>query len=355
MPLPSTIGADSTATPLLAVRSLQVTLTLPDGTIRPVDHIDLAVDEGETLCLVGESGCGKSLAALAILGLLPRPYGSISDGSVRFRGAELAGESEARLRKVRGREIGLIFQEPQSALNPVIKVGAQVMEAVRAHGGSSRAEARAKARALLAEVGLPAPEERMHAYPHELSGGMRQRVCIAIALAGDPRLLIADEPTTALDVTVQAQILGLLADLRCKRGMGLLLITHDLALVAQMADRVAVMYAGRIVETGSVTELFAAPRHPYTRGLLDSLPDRRTDRAGEPLRAIAGTVPSPDKLPSGCRFRDRCAWATAKCAAVDPEPTPIPPASEHLVACHHPFRRGSEPRGDAAIDEKERE
>jgi oligopeptide/dipeptide ABC transporter ATP-binding protein len=313
----------ATPRPLLELRALRVTLSLPAGAVDAVDGVDLALERGETLCLVGESGCGKSLTAAAALGLLPRRVARVTGGAVLWKGRDLLAARPEELRSVRGRGIGLVTQEPQAALDPVLRTGDQVMEAVRAHGGVSRAVARERARDLLAEVGIPDPDARLRAFPHELSGGMRQRVCVAMALAGEPELLIADEPTTALDVTVQAQVLALLAELQQRRGMALLLITHDLALVAQLGDRVAVMYAGRVVEEAPAAALFESPRHPYTQGLLASLPDRQrpspdVDRRRVRLRAIPGTVPAPGSHGTGCRFRERCRRADAACAAAEP-------------------------------------
>ena len=338
---------------LLEVRGLRVTLGRGDAETHPVDRVDLSVDRDETVFLVGESGCGKSLTALAIPNLLPQPVARISEGEVRWKGRDLAGQPPRELRRIRGREIGFVFQEPQAALNPVIKIGKQVVEAVRAHGGVGRAAGRERALALLGEVGIPSPTDRFHAYPHQLSGGMQQRVCIAMALACRPSLLIADEPTTALDVTVQAQVLALLARLQTEHRMALLIITHDLALVAENADRVAVMYAGRIVEEGPVRPVFRAPRHPYTRGLLDSLPDRQPRGAAGRLHAIPGTVPSFADLPAGCRFHPRCERADEACRRGDPTlaaETPGGPEAttrhRHAVACFHPLG-GAPARGDA--------
>jgi oligopeptide/dipeptide ABC transporter ATP-binding protein len=312
------------ARPLLRVRNLRVEVQTPEGPAAAVDGIDLDVRPGRVLALVGESGSGKSLTALAILGLLPAAA-QVTGGSVVVDGrGELLGLSEARMREVRGAEVAIVFQEPMSALNPVMRVGAQVVEAIEAHPGGARGRAaRARAVELLAQVGIPEPEVRFRAYPHELSGGMKQRVCIAIALAGEPRVLIADEPTTALDVTVQAQVLDLLARLGRERGLAVLLITHDLGVVAEMADEVAVLYAGRLVERAGARALFERPLHPYTQGLFRSLPrlDARQDR----LEAIPGTVPPPHRRPSGCRFRNRCAMAGAECAEAEP------PLLEHAL------------------------
>jgi oligopeptide/dipeptide ABC transporter ATP-binding protein len=299
---------------LLAVRDLRTWFEGEGDVARAVDGVSLDVSPGETLGLVGESGCGKSLTALSILGLLPTGHARIQEGSsIRFQGRELVGASSETLRSIRGNEIAMIFQDPMSSLNPVYRVGEQIAEAVRLHLGFSRRDARSEAVRLLREVRIPEPERLAEAYPHQLSGGMRQRVMIAMALSCSPSLLIADEPTTALDVTIQAQILELLMQLRAERDMAMLLITHDLGIVAQACDRVAVMYAGQIVETAEVRDLFERPAHPYTRGLLASLPTTgdRTER----LRAIPGTVPSPSDWPSGCRFRTRCGLAEDECGS----------------------------------------
>jgi oligopeptide/dipeptide ABC transporter ATP-binding protein len=298
--------------PLLDVRDLSTWFHTDQGIARAVDGVSFEVRSGETLGIVGESGCGKTVTSLSILGLLPRPPAVIEAGSsIRFRGEELVGASEKRLRALRGNEISMIFQEPMSSLNPVYTVGDQIGEALRLHRSMSRKEARAEAVRLLAEVGIPEPDRRVDEYPHQLSGGMRQRVMIAMALSCEPELLIADEPTTALDVTIQAQILELLAALRDRHGMAVLLITHDLGVVAEVCDRVVVMYAGQVVETAGVHELFADPKHPYTRGLLDSLPT--VEHRGQRLKSIPGMVPSPIAWPDGCRFMERCPRAGEGC------------------------------------------
>jgi oligopeptide/dipeptide ABC transporter ATP-binding protein len=297
---------------LLTVRDLRTWFHMDRGVARAVDGVSFDVRSGETLGIVGESGCGKTVTSLSILGLLPEPPARIEEGSsIRFEGAELVGAPDRELRALRGNEISMIFQEPMSSLNPVYTVGNQISEALRLHRGMDRKTARAESIRLLGEVGIAEPERRVDEYPHQLSGGMRQRVMIAMALSCEPKLLIADEPTTALDVTIQAQILSLLAELRAKHGMAVLLITHDLGVVAEVCDRVVVMYAGQVVETGSVEEIFADARHPYTRALLDALPSMAT--RGERLKSIPGTVPSPTDLPSGCRFMDRCSRAGAGC------------------------------------------
>ena len=303
--------------PLLAVRDLRTWFYTDQGIARAVDGVSFDVHEGETLGIVGESGCGKTVTSLSVLGLLPRPPARIEPGSsVRFDGTELVGTDERRMRALRGNDIAMIFQEPMSSLNPVYTVGNQIVEALRLHRGMDKRAARAEAVRLLAEVGIANPERRVDEYPHQLSGGMRQRVMIAMALSCEPKLLIADEPTTALDVTIQAQILELLAELRERRGMAVMLITHDLGVVAEVCDRVVVMYAGQVVESGSVHEIFADPQHPYTRGLLDSLPS--VDDPGQRLASIPGTVPNPTAWPDGCRFEARCGVAGEGCAEAQP-------------------------------------
>lgn len=298
--------------PLLEVRNLRTWFSSEAGTARAVDGVSFEVAPGETLGIVGESGCGKTVTSLSLMGLIPSPPGRIVEGSsIRFRGRELTTLPPRELRKLRGNEMAMIFQEPMSSLNPVYTVGDQIVEALRLHRKLSRKEARARGVAALREVGIPEPEQRFDEYPHQLSGGMRQRVMIAMALACEPDLLIADEPTTALDVTIQAQILDLLAGLRERRGMAILLITHDLGVVAEVCDRVLVMYAGQVVEAGTVEAIFHAPRHPYTQGLLASLP--RLETRGERLRPIEGTVPSPLAWPAGCRFHARCPHAWDRC------------------------------------------
>ncbi|MDH3205922.1 MAG: ABC transporter ATP-binding protein [Gemmatimonadota bacterium] len=297
---------------LLSVRDLRTWFFTDQGVAKAVDGVSFDVRAGETLGIVGESGCGKTVTSLSVLGLLPQPPARVMEGSsVRLRGEELIGSGERRMRALRGNEISMIFQEPMSSLNPVYKIGGQIAESLRLHRGMDRKAARAEAVRLLAEVGLSEPERRVDEYPHQLSGGMRQRVMIAMALSCEPSLLIADEPTTALDVTVQAQILELLAELRGKFGMAVLLITHDLGVVAEVCDRVVVMYAGQIVETGTVYDIFGEPAHPYTRGLLDSLPS--VEDPGKRLDSIPGTVPNPIDWPTGCRFRARCPLATEGC------------------------------------------
>ncbi|GMR13454.1 MAG: ABC transporter ATP-binding protein [Gemmatimonadota bacterium] len=303
---------------LLEVRDLRTQFRTRAGAARAVDGVGFRVDRGETLGLVGESGCGKTATALSLMALLPGPAGEILPGSsIRFEGEELVGADEARLRRMRGNEVAMIFQEPMTSLNPVCSVGSQVVEALHFHRGLKGREATAAAVELFAEVRLPDPEIRFSEYPHQLSGGMRQRVMIAMALSCEPRLLIADEPTTALDVTTQAQILDLLSDLRRRRGMAVLLISHDLGVVSEFCDRVAVMYAGQIVEEGSAEEVIHQPRHPYTQGLLASLPGRNS--RGESLAVIPGVVPSPIRWPHGCRFHERCALVMDRCSRHPPD------------------------------------
>ncbi len=317
---------------LLEVTDLRTYFTTDAGVARAVDGVSLQVETGETLGIVGESGCGKTVTALSILRLIPSPPGEIVAGSsIRFNDEELLEVKPARLRQIRGNEISMIFQEPMTSLNPVLTVGLQIEEVLRLHRGLSKREARAAGVALLAEVGIPEPDQRFDAYPHQMSGGMLQRVMIAIALSCEPRLLIADEPTTALDVTIQAQILDLLVELQRARGMALLLITHDLGVIAEVCDRVVVMYGGQIVETGTTEEILTRPEHPYTQGLLASLPgigDRDVR-----LNPIPGTVPSAVDWPDGCRFRDRCSFAWERCAEFAPDLLPIEGASGRCSRC----------------------
>jgi oligopeptide/dipeptide ABC transporter ATP-binding protein len=302
---------------LLQVRDLRTYFETDEGVARAVDGVSFDVEPGEAVGIVGESGCGKTVTSLSIMGLVPDPPGRIQPGSsIRLKGRELVGLPSKALRRIRGNEIAMIFQEPMSSLNPVITVGSQIVEALALHRGLKGGAARKAAVDLLREVGIPEPEARFDEYPHHLSGGMRQRVMIAMALSCEPGLLIADEPTTALDVTIQAQILDLLAGLRTRRGMALLLITHDLGVVAEVCDRVLVMYAGQVVESGRVEEIFAGPRHPYTKALLESLPSVSGERVR--LTPLRGNVPNPAGWPSACRFRERCAYAWERCAAESP-------------------------------------
>jgi oligopeptide/dipeptide ABC transporter ATP-binding protein len=318
------------ANPLLAVENLKTYFDTPRGTARAVDGVSFTVETGETLAIVGESGCGKSMTALSLMQLVPEPAGYIEDGRVLFEGMDLLDYTWEQMREIRGRQIGMIFQEPMTSLNPVFTVGQQIVEAITIHRTARGAKARQRAEELLARVGLPETAQILRQYPHELSGGMRQRVMIAIALANDPRLLIADEPTTALDVTVQAQILALIRDLQRERGMAVLLITHDLGIVAEIAERVAVMYAGQIVETAPTRALFREPRHPYTQGLFASLPAR--GRRGQDLATLEGTVPQATAWPPSCRFQPRCPHRWETCLRQPPRYLQLEP--ERAVRCH---------------------
>ncbi|HVW26089.1 MAG TPA: ABC transporter ATP-binding protein [Polyangiaceae bacterium] len=328
--------------PLLSVRELVVRFETDRGPIRAVDEVSFEVPRGTTVALVGESGSGKSVTALALLRLIASPPGAIERGQVLLDGRDLLALAEREMRRVRGREVSLVFQEPMTSLNPVYTAGAQIAEAVRLHEKVSRAAARKRAVEMLGLVGIPSPEERAGAYPHELSGGMRQRVLIAMALVCGPRLLIADEPTTALDVSVQAQILELLVRRKQATGMSMLFITHDLGVVAEIADEVVVLYAGRVVETAPTLSLFRDPRHPYTRALLGSAPpqcsSRRTDRPRR-LDAIDGIVPDLAALPSGCRFADRCKLHRSKPPGYErctsEEPALLTLGDGRRVRCHY--------------------
>ncbi len=345
------------AEPILRVENLCCGFHTEDGYIRVVDSVSFECEAGKTLGLVGESGCGKTVSALAVMGLLPQPAGVVEEGRILFRGEDLASTSHDTMRVVRGQQIGMIFQEPMTALNPVHRVGKQLFEALRLYeSGLEKDELTARAVEALEQVGIPDPERRLREYPHQLSGGMRQRVMIAMALAGQPEILIADEPTTALDVTVQAQILDLLRELQQERGMTMIFITHDLGVVAEFCDEVLVMYAGRIAERAPVGQLFKTPRHPYTHGLIESLP-RMDTPSRTPLNTIEGVVPKLTEMPAGCRFSNRCSYADERCglevpalescaergAVRDPrdpnhdEETRAaePRAARHEVACHH--------------------
>ena len=295
-----------------------------------VDGISFSLGANETLCLVGESGCGKSVTALSLMGLLDEDSVRISSGTFVFDGEQIAASDFARLSRLRGDRIAMIFQEPMTSLNPAFRIRDQIAEAVRRHRGVSRADARERALYVLQKVGIPAAEQRLDEYPHQLSGGMRQRVMIAMALANEPALLIADEPTTALDVTVQAQILDLIAELQRENGMGTIMITHDLGVVAQIATTVAVMYAGQIVEYGSAEQVFNDPQHPYTLGLMSSVPKLTGPRRD--LATVPGIVPAPDSMPPGCRFSSRCPFVTDRCAT---RPALDTLDDNHQVACHY--------------------
>lgn len=326
------MSCEMSPSPILRVEGLHTWFFTGDRIAPAVDDVSFTVEAGKTLCFVGESGCGKSVTALSVMDLIPSPPGRIVAGSVWFQGRDLRTLRPREMRKIRGRDMAMIFQEPMSSLNPVLRVGDQVAEALSLHLNLSASEARARTIELFHHVGMSSPEMRVDAYPHELSGGMKQRVMIAMALACEPKLLIADEPTTALDVTIQAQILELLRSLQRTHHMAMLMITHDLGVVAEIADDVAVMYAGKIVERCSVYDLFDAPKHPYTLGLFASLPSIGRRKEGR-LEVIDGMVPSPEQFPTGCRFRTRCPYATAQCADVEPALQDL--GSGHWVACHY--------------------
>jgi peptide/nickel transport system ATP-binding protein len=342
-------GMKANVDALLEVDDLTTYFFTRDGVVRAVEGVSFRVMRGEVLAIVGESGCGKSVTSLSIMRLIASPPGRTVRGRVLFEGRDLLALPEPEMRKIRGNAISMIFQEPMTSLNPVLTIGRQVAEALVLHRGMSREQALARSIELLREVRIPAPERRVNQYPHQLSGGMRQRVMIAMALACAPRLLIADEPTTALDVTIQAQILDLMRELSQKTGAAIVLITHDLGVVAEMAERVVVMYAGRKVEEASVADLFARPRHPYTRGLLDSIPKLRgagVGNAGERgtrrrLAEIAGTVPSLSEPITGCAFAPRCHFATARCRAESP--VLEEKAAAHFAACWESQRVPGEP------------
>ncbi|MEO6419964.1 MAG: ABC transporter ATP-binding protein [Polyangiaceae bacterium] len=318
---------------LLRVRDLVTSFRTDQGTVRAVDGVSFDVEEGTTLGVVGESGCGKSVTSLSILRLIPTPPGSIESGTIEFRDKDLLKLSEREMRDIRGNQISMIFQEPMTSLNPVYTVGAQIVEAIRLHQKKSRKEAYARAIEMLRLVGIPSAETNVDAYPHQLSGGMRQRVMIAMALSCEPSLLIADEPTTALDVTIQAQILELLRKLQSQMKMSVLLITHDLGVIAEYTEHVIVMYAGRVVESAPVKEIFAHPRHPYTRGLMQSIPKVGEARVGKRLPTIEGMVPDLRHLPKGCLFADRCSMVIDKCRDSEPPLEPVAGEPNRLTRC----------------------
>ena len=319
-------------TPLLELRDVEVEFRTRDGIARVLDGVGFSLAAGSTLGIVGESGCGKSMTALTIMRLVPQPSGRITGGSIRLDGENLLAATEERMRRIRGNEVSMVFQEPMTSLNPVFPVGEQIAETVRLHQGLGRREALERAVEMLAAVGIPAPERRVREYPHQLSGGMRQRVMIAIGLACGPRVLIADEPTTALDVTVQAQIFDLLAELKERTGASIILITHDMGAIAEMADRVVVMYAGRIVEEAPVDAILEDPLHPYTRGLITCVPhlEERPSPERRPLAEIAGMVPALTALGRGCAFAPRCAHAMVRCLSRAP---PFVGEDGRRVAC----------------------
>lgn len=315
---------------LLNIKNLKTYFYTEDGVIKAVDDVSLSIKEGETLGVVGESGCGKSITAMSILRLIPNPPGKIIDGEIIFDGEDLTKVSDAHIRKIRGNKISVIFQEPMTSLNPVFTIGDQIIEAIVIHQNMNQEQARKKAIEMLKLVGIPRAEEVVDAYPHELSGGMRQRAMIAMAMACNPKLLIADEPTTALDVTIQAQILDLMRDLKNKTNTSIMLITHDLGVVAEMADHVVVMYAGKVVEEANVLEIFKNPMHPYTVGLLESKPILNQDK--DRLNSIPGQVPNPLNMPEGCYFHPRCSKAMDICKKQQPTLSTV--KDGHKVACH---------------------
>jgi len=318
---------------LLSIENLATSFETDDGRINVLDRISFKVNRGETLGIVGESGCGKSVTALAIMRLLPKPSGQIDSGSIIYNGQDLLSLSTKQMHSIRGKKIAMIFQEPMTALNPVQRIGAQLGEVYRIHfPDMSNEESRAAQLETLVRVGIPAPEKRLREYPHQLSGGMRQRIMIAMALSCKPDILIADEPTTALDVTTQNQILNLMRDLQRDINMSIIFITHDLGVIAEMCDRVIVMYAGRIVEQAAVKDLFSSPHHPYTRGLLESIPKLDTPPKSE-LKVIEGIVPSLRDIPTGCRFRTRCDYGIEDCSKTDPVIEMIDGQPSHGVAC----------------------
>lgn len=307
---------------ILEVKGLQTSFFTERGEVKAVDDVSFDLYRGKTVGIVGESGCGKSVTSLSIMRLIPQPPGKIVGGQILYKGQDLLKLNMDQMRKIRGNEISMIFQEPMTSLNPVFTIGNQLIEAIQLHQNLSKSAALDKAVEMLKLVGIPAPDKRVHDYPHQLSGGMRQRVMIAMALSCNPNILIADEPTTALDVTIQAQILDLLRDLQQKMGMSIMLITHDLGVVAEMADEVVVMYAGKVVERAPVREIFSSPKHPYTQGLLNSIPVLSQDPTGKVkksrLEPIPGIVPNLLDLPKGCRFQERCKYVTDECRAGEP-------------------------------------
>jgi oligopeptide/dipeptide ABC transporter ATP-binding protein len=324
-----TIEGGSLVPRLLEVKDLRTYFYTPDGVVPAVDGVSLHINSGETLCVVGESGCGKSVTSLSVMKLVPTPPGRYLSGEILFEGTDLIPLSSHAMERIRGKDIAMIFQEPMTALNPVHTIGHQIGEAFTTHEDISRKGALQRAEEMLKLVGVPDPARCARSFPHQLSGGMRQRAMIAMALSCHPKLLIADEPTTALDVTIQAQILDLMKQLKRKTGMALMLITHDLGVVAEMAERVVVMYSGKIVEEAKSEDLFREPLHPYTEGLLSCIP--RVDRPQEWLHVISGQVPNPLRFPSGCRFHPRCPYSQAKCRRLEPE---LAAVGERKMACH---------------------
>ncbi|TCP24557.1 peptide/nickel transport system ATP-binding protein [Scopulibacillus darangshiensis] len=313
--------------PVLDVKGLKTYFFTDDGQVPAVDGIDFHVKEGEILGIVGESGCGKSVTSLSVMGLLPSPPGKVVDGKILYNGEDITYASESRMRQIRGNDIAMIFQEPMTSLNPVFTIGSQLIEAIRIHRKCSKKQARARAIDLLKLVGLPRADELVDEFPHQLSGGMRQRVMIAMAMACDPKVLIADEPTTALDVTIQAQILDLMLKLNRETKTAIIIITHDLGVVAQMCQRLVVMYAGKVVEEGTVKDIYNNPKHPYTKGLIQSVPDMREKK--QRLYSIKGSVPKPGSIKKGCQFAPRCEYVMTDCLEQEPQLT----GNEHLVRC----------------------
>ena len=318
------------SSPLLEIEDLSTFFHTEENIVKAVRNVNLTIHKGETLALVGESGCGKSVTALSVMRLIPTPPGRFESGRILFKGQDLLQASEAEIQNIRGNEISMIFQEPMTSLNPIFTIGDQIMETIRLHQDKTESQARELALQVLRQVAIPSPEIRIDQYPHELSGGMKQRVMIAMAIVCRPTLLIADEPTTALDVTIQAQILDLLDQLRKETQMAILLITHNLGIVAQYADRVAVMYSGKVVESAPVEELFFSPAHPYTCGLLNSVPK---DSPSTKLETIPGSVPHPAYLPEGCAFHPRCAEKLDKCSKMIPSLESIDSGNPHQTAC----------------------
>jgi oligopeptide/dipeptide ABC transporter ATP-binding protein len=318
--------------PLLEIRDLKTYFRVRGGVLKAVDGVSLNMNKGETLGLVGESGCGKSVTASTIMGLVPMPPGFVAGGAIRFEGRDLVKLPDTQMRKIRGSQISMIFQEPMTSLNPVFTVGEQVAEVIRLHEKLSKRAIRSRVVETFRLVGIPAPETRIRDYPHQMSGGMRQRVMIAMALACSPKLMIADEPTTALDVTIQAQILELMNTLKRETGASILFITHDLGVIAEMCQKVAVMYAGKVMEAAEVNDLFSDPRHPYTMGLMSSIPVLGTGKKQKRLSTIAGVVPSLFNLPEGCLFHDRCTVAGKDCSEIEPAMTDL--GNGHMVRCH---------------------
>ncbi len=326
---PGRAGRGNGESPLLEVRDLKTYFYTEEGVVPAVDGVSFQLMRGATLGILGESGCGKSVTSLSIMRLIPQPPGRIAGGQILFEGEDLLKKREAEMRKIRGNEIAMIFQEPMTSLNPVFTVGDQIMEAIILHQKVNKREARRRAIEMLRLVGIPSPERRVDDYPHQMSGGMRQRVMIAMALSCNPKLLIADEPTTALDVTIQAQILDLMRRLQQELGTAIMLITHNMGVIAELVEDVVVMYAGKVVESASVLSIFKEPKHPYTVGLLESVPKLHENR--ERLRAIEGVVPSPYNMPTGCRFHPRCEFAREICQRLEPPPMEVAPG--HMTAC----------------------